>query len=330
LTPSVVTLKEELKRLRTPKLSTYEENQLIQSLERVWHIIRLMKLLQAYFKDKIVFGGGAILNYIFLRSMNELPRFTFDLDSSWTKEVSSKRVFLKELLLFNKHLSESSNVLYIPVSRDRYISLYVVEYDAEKNHFPNILSLRYPVICRWSGEEFHKYVKRTSRIEVEYGILRKLRRVFEEALNVKSAKVDYVRFEISFGESFPVKTYRVELPFNLGTLDLNVTEIEYQLASKIAWRLGKDFGDNIEYVLHDLLKTLLDLRLLKIVNRDKVEEYVEKILGKRLVELRDKIKDNLATLLHKGGLYWNSHHYILIRKERTLDEIVDEIISLLL
>ncbi len=49
-----------------------------------------------------------------------------------------------------------------------------------------------------------------------------------------------------------------------------ITGVEYQLASKITFKVGRDFGDDPQYNIHDTLKAVLDLRLLKYVDRSKV------------------------------------------------------------
>lgn len=325
LTPSIATLKKGLEELGAQDLSKEEEFQAMRHLEREWHIIRLMKLLQTYFKDKIEFGGGSVLNYVFLIGLDEAPRFTFDLDASWMRNVRVKRDLLAETIKFNMWLSSVGETLPIPITGDRFIRLYIVEYDIEKDHFPDVLSLKYPSILRWSGRKFYEYVGKAARTQMDYKFIAKLRRGFEEVLGVRNALIDDIRFEISFGSPMPYKSYRVSLPFGMGSVELNVTEIEYQLASKISRRLGRDFGVDLDNALHDLLKATLDLRLLELIDMNKVNAYVEQIAGKPLSELRNTIKRNLKAVLEKGTRYWNGQLYILVRKKRDLGEIVKEI-----
>ncbi|QOJ78995.1 hypothetical protein IG193_00575 [Infirmifilum lucidum] len=50
----------------------------------------------------------------------------------------------------------------MPVSSTASIPLYTSEYDAEKDFFPDILSLRMPVITRWSRLEFYRFASKVS------------------------------------------------------------------------------------------------------------------------------------------------------------------------
>jgi hypothetical protein len=103
IVPSIETLEDELKRLTsTIKPSEFtrgDYNQVLFSLERVYYITLLMRELQEYFSSRIQFGGGVVLNYIFMPQL-DVPRFTFDLDSSWRERVSSKRSILGEIVSF--------------------------------------------------------------------------------------------------------------------------------------------------------------------------------------------------------------------------------------
>ncbi|RLF21533.1 MAG: hypothetical protein DRN15_10985 [Thermoprotei archaeon] len=301
-------------------LNKRERNQVLQSMERVYYLIWLMKNIQNFFKEKIQFGGGAILNYIFLKSIEEPPRMTFDLDSHWNEPIS-KRSLLKEMLRFNKYLKALIDVR-MPVDDVHSITIYVVEHDIEKDFFSNVLFLRVPVITRWTGETFHAFVKRITGFEMKYVVLTELRKVFEKTLGVKDAKIDYIRFEVSFGSPLPYTKYSVQLPFNLGTQAFNITELEYQLASKIVNKLCKDYGKTTAFVLHDVLKALLDMRLLKYVNGDKLTYYVKQA-DKNPAVLLDNFRRNITALMNVGARYWGSHHYILIRKVYTLETLVE-------
>jgi len=71
-------------------LDGWEINNVERGLERVWHVMRLLNLLSKYFSERLFFGGGSILNYIYMVKYGEPPRLTFDLDSAWYREVMSK------------------------------------------------------------------------------------------------------------------------------------------------------------------------------------------------------------------------------------------------
>jgi hypothetical protein len=326
--PDINVLDEELEILsRGLRLSEGERLDVLRMLERVYYIVLLMRELQDYFNNLVQFGGGAVLNYIFI-SLMDVPRFTFDLDASWRGRVEGKRRLLGELTRFNKYMAQKHPIC-MPVDESKCLELMVVEYDVEKNHFPDILSLRLPVITRWSGLEFYKYVRARTGVRMKFSLVKELRRIFSNTLGVRDAKIDYVRFEISFNKEYPGVEVEVELPFKLGVANLNITELEYQLASKIVYKLGRDYGEDLGYVMHDILKATLDLRLLEAVDRRRVASYVTRIAGETgvtLAEVKTNITTNTRYLVERGGDYWNNIHYILVRsKYRDVGGLVREI-----
>lgn len=328
IVPSIETLEEELKRLssaiKPSEFTRGDYNQVLFSLERIYYITLLMKELQEHFSSRIQFGGGVVLNYIFMPQL-DVPRFTFDLDSSWRERVSSKRSILGEIVGFNKYLSEKYPIC-LPVSADKCLKLMTVEYDVEKDHFPHVLSLRLPVITRWSGVEFYNYVKVSTGLELDYTALSKLRKCFQSSIGVKDARVDYVRFEITLEPGYPSRELEVDLPFKLGRVKLNITELEYQLASKLVFKIGWNFGADLQANLHDVLKAILDMRLLVLVDEFRFKNYVELLAssrGLRLRDIGDNIERNTSELLKTGGELWSGFHYLLIRaKYRDLLKLI--------
>ncbi len=295
-------------------LSRRELNSLVRGLERVWHIMRLLHLLAEYFDDSMFFGGGAILNYVYMIKYKEPPRLTFDLDSSWYKTVRSKRVILSKMVEFNKWLAENDLILMIPTGGGRVRKLFLVEYDTEKDHFPTLLSLRMPVITRYDGEPFYRFLGIK-----DYRMITRLRRLFKETLGVENAKIDYVRFEVGLN---PEGMHRVEVVLE----DLFgwkskawITNVEYQLASKIKYKIAKDFGEDLIYNIHDILKAVLDLRLLDYVDVKDVMKYAKSI--------DDRIVDhNLnATITYGKKLWERNYHYILVRRRYTLTDIIKRV-----
>ena len=121
----------------------------------------------------------------------------------------------------------------------------------------------------------------------------------------------------------------VELPFKLGVANLNITELEYQLASKIVYKLGRSYGEYLGCVIHDIPKASLDLRLLDAVYWRRVASYVTRIAGETgvtLAEVKTNITTNARHLVERGGEYWNNIHYILVRsKYQDVEELVREI-----
>jgi hypothetical protein len=303
--PDIKVLDEQLEIIsRGLRLGGGERLDVLRMLERVYYIVLLMRELQGCFNNLIQFGGGAVLNYIFV-SLIDVPRFTFDLDTSWRGRVEGKRRLLGELTRFNKYMAQKHPICML-VDESKCLELMVVEYDVEKNHFPDILSLRLPVITRWSGLEFYKYVRARTGVRMKFSLVKELRRIFSNTLGVRDAKIDYVRFEISFNKEYPGVEVEVELPFKLGVANLNITELEYQLASKIVYKLGRDYREDLGYVMHDILKATLDLRLLEAVDRRRVASYVTRIAGETgvtLAEVKTNITTNTRHLVERGGEY---------------------------
>jgi len=300
-------------------LKEWELNNVERGLERVWHIMRLLRLLSRYFGEKLFFGGGSILNYIYMVKYREPPRLTFVLDSAWYREVKSKRVILKEMAGFNKWLAENGAILEVPTSTSKKVTLLLVEYDVEKDFFPELLSLRMPVITRFDGRPFHEFLNIR-----DYNVIRMLRKVFNEVLGVEDPRIDYVRFEVSLN---PAGMQREEVMLeDLFGLSIKtwITSLEYQLASKITYKVGREFGAALEYNLHDILKAVLDLRLLKYVDSSEVKKYVENV-SYSIVE------HNLKSLLKpEGRKLWDvNYHYTLIRRKYTLEQLVGEVEALL-
>jgi len=301
-------------------LERWEARQLSRGIERVWHIMRLLRLLAEYFGDKLFFGGGSILNYVYMVKFNEPPRLTFDLDSSWHRKVSSKRVILKEMVGFNRWLAENGLTLQIPLSRDRAAELFVVEYDRDKDFFPGLLSLRTPVITRYDGEPFHKFLGIH-----DYGIIMRLRKAFKEVLGVKDPRIDYVRFEVSLEpEDMPREKAVLEDIFG-SKVQAWITKLEYQLALKIAHKVAKDYGPDLGYNLHDILKAVLDLRLLKVVDVEVIKRYA----GPINIEA---VKHNLEALKSPVGrrLWDKNYHYILARRRYRLEDLTKHVKELIM
>jgi hypothetical protein len=73
--PDINVLDEELETLsRGLRLGDGERLDVLRMLERVYYIVLLMRELQGYFNNLIQFGGGAVLNYIFISSILVLSK----------------------------------------------------------------------------------------------------------------------------------------------------------------------------------------------------------------------------------------------------------------
>jgi hypothetical protein len=317
LTPSMEVLEEALDRLPGAEgLSARERLAVLRGLERVWHIMRLLRLLSEYFGGRMVFGGGSILNYIYMVGAGEPPRLTFDLDASWYRRVAGKRVILREMVEFNRWLVETGNTLKLPVGGGRFVELYIVEYDVEKDYFPDLLSLRVPVVTRYDGRPFYQFLGVR-----DYSVIMGLRSVFEEVLGVRDARIDYIRLDVSLAP-LPVDGEGVAVRDLFGFEHrVVITPLEYQLASKIEYKLGRDFGDALKYNIHDILKALLDLRLLEHVDPGEVAKHI-----RSPERVRQTLPVNVEAVLRDGRRLWErNYHYTLVRRRHRLEEVVEKV-----
>jgi hypothetical protein len=56
------------------RLGGDERLDVLRMLERVYYIVLLMRELQGYLNNLVQFGGGAVLNYIFISSILVLSK----------------------------------------------------------------------------------------------------------------------------------------------------------------------------------------------------------------------------------------------------------------
>lgn len=315
LTPGMDQLEVALARLPGGEgLSGGERLAVLRGLERVWHMARILQLLGNYFGERLVFGGGSVVNYIYMVQFGEPPRLTFDIDASWHRKAASKRVLLKEVVEFNRWLEEVGGILPVPLAPKRYSQLYLVEYDAEKDHFPNVLSLRVPVITRHDGRPFYEYLNMK-----DYRLISELRAAFGEVLGTRDGKVDHVRLEISLD---PMPGERSSLRDLFGSsISATITPLELQLAFKLRHKLGKRYGGEIEHNLHDLLKALLDLRLLSYMDIHTVLDYID-----NTDIVIQNVEENLDVVVKRARALWTrNYHYVLVRRRYRLKDLVSRV-----
>jgi len=67
--------------------------------------------------------------------------------------------------MFNKWLEESGLTLKIPLDSGGLARIFIVEYDAKKAHFPEVLSLKMPIITRYDGRPFHEFLDDPSPLQ---------------------------------------------------------------------------------------------------------------------------------------------------------------------
>jgi len=73
--PDIKVLDEQLEILsRGLRLGGGERLDVLRMLERVYYIVLLMRELQGYLNNLVQFGGGAVLNYIFISSILVLSK----------------------------------------------------------------------------------------------------------------------------------------------------------------------------------------------------------------------------------------------------------------
>jgi hypothetical protein len=102
---------------------------------------------------------------------------------------------------------------------------------------------------------------------------------------------------------------------------IRITGLGYQLASKLENKVGKHFGEDLRYAIHNILKAVLDLRLLDKIDIEEVSRYI------RNADLvKENSHRNIEALLAIGRELWNrNYHYALVRKRYTLEEIAERV-----
>ena len=85
--------------------------------------------------------------------------------------------------------------------------------------------------------------------------------------------------------------------------------------------MAKDFGADLRHNIHDILKALLDLRLLEYIDKDSVLRHVGGI-----DTIKPIIDRNINAVLSEGRDLWErNYHYTLVRKKNKLEDIARRI-----
>jgi nucleotidyltransferase AbiEii toxin of type IV toxin-antitoxin system len=107
--------------------------------------------------DRLQFGGGTLLNWVYARSS---PRFSFDIDSQILRPKVTKEEILRDVIQdVNDRLRKAGNIIKIPFA-EKSIEVGSIEYDKEKDHFPDVLSLKRRVLALTVGQEAHRYIRK--------------------------------------------------------------------------------------------------------------------------------------------------------------------------
>lgn len=156
------------------------------------------------------FGGGTLLNWVYAGLS---LRFSFDIDSQILESKITKQEILSELLLgINGKLRENEKVVTIPFA-GKNVEIGTIEYDKEKDHFSNVLSLKRRVFSFTVGTEAHISIRRELGLTGDVSKASVRRKKYFGGL---FPRIDDVKIEIGIPESreqiFPWKTIEVR-PF---------------------------------------------------------------------------------------------------------------------
>jgi hypothetical protein len=121
------------------------------------------------------------------------------------------------------------------------------------------------------------------------------------------------------------------LPFNLGYIKLNIAELEYQLDFKFIYKIEWDFREKLKGSLHDVLKVILDMRLLDLVDKCEFKEYVEKLvnnIGLKIGGIKSNMERKFTKLLkNRKRFFWMRFHYTLVRaKYQDMSSLITNIV----
>ncbi len=209
----------------------------------------------------LAFGGGTLLNWLFARN---LPRFSFDIDSQIRKPGVSKEYVLDQVIKpLNDKLRAKKKLKRIEFGGAQ-LDIGSVIHDREKDHFPDVLSLKRPVYSLFSGTEAHLYLKKETKLRDSGEEGRRLKNFF----GGKMPRIEDVRIEIGIPRDsngiFPaVRTKVTPLVYpelDIDAVSARVTVKEYVMALKI-FKLGRQFElEEEQHAVADFVKSICDLQ----------------------------------------------------------------------
>lgn len=293
--PTAAELEEVAARIGAADL--LHDFQVKMNCERVAMLEKYARVLNQW----LVLGGGFVINYYVLADIGEPPRFTFDLDAAPPRR-GTKAQWIAKVPQINSELLRRGVATSAELG-GRVVYLGTLEHDVEKDALPYLLPLRAPVVARWSGVPLWKYLERLG-IRLSYSDVVALKRLSREVLGVDTPRVDYVRVGVSVALEPPVEIYK----------GITVSSIRWQLAEKAVHKIIRPLEEG--RVDHDVLKAVLDLRAVWAAGPPD--------LGRSEAA---RLAEALPQAAEAAAVYWNSHHYVLVRRKYQTPREVAERIS---
>lgn len=211
--------------------------------------------------DMLQFGGGTLLNWVYATSS---PRFSFDVDSQITRAGIPKKEILNTFISeINDRLRKMKKVVSLDFG-GKNIEIGSIMYDKEKDHFPDVLSLKRPVFSSTTGAEAHTYLRKEVDITMDYS---RASLKLKEEFGGKMPRIDNVRVEIGIPKvdknRFPYSKFKVRPlvapEVQVEPVEASVTVKEFIMGLKI-YKLGKKFTEaEEELTLVDFVKSICDI-----------------------------------------------------------------------
>ena len=305
---------------------------LFDSVERDILTFDSFAMLAELTDDQLAFGGGTLLNWVYARDM---PRFSFDIDSQLRKPNVSKAEILDRVIKpVNEKLRKLGKLKTVEYAGIKY-EVGAIIFDAEKDHFEDVLSLKRPVLALHSGAPANVYMRKVAKLEEDSG---EEGRRLKEYFGGKLPQIEDVRIEIGIPKSnediFPADETEVR-PLVYPEVDVDavrarVTRKEYIMASKI-FKLGKHFEpDEERYSISDFIKSICDLHAcIDRCDLIAVHEYLRKISKtygyscEQVIDEAGKRLRKLAAQKQASDWFKTSGQTSFIARSRELKDLVD-------
>jgi hypothetical protein len=289
--------------------------------------------------DQLAFGGGTLLNWVYAR---ETPRFSFDIDSQLRKSGFSKAKILSSVVEpLNHKLRKLGKLKTIEYGKTKY-EIGAIVFDAEKDHFEDVLSLKRPVFALHSGSPANVYMrKEVSKLERDSG---EEGRRLKEYFGGKLPKIEDVRVEIGIPRDeegiYPSEETDVRPlvypEIGVDSVRARVTQKEYIIASKI-FKLGKRFESEEEvYAIPDFVKSICDLYFCaEGCNANVVFKHLERISEINGYRCQQVVADALTRLrklsTRKEASNWfkTSGQTSFIAQSKEFKDLIAETVKLL-
>ncbi len=261
---SDIRLRRELYEATAQKLG-WKPTQAYKSIvEREILVFDTFYLVNRVIGNSLTFGGGTLLTWVYLR---DAPRFSFDIDSTFVDGPTSKDWLLGNLIYKLNGSLRSQGYAQDYQFGERSIELGSVQLDVEKDHFPNLLSLKRSVPSQETGAEITQFLRR-SNLSLTPNEARALRRRWEGLPHIEEIRIE-IAFQTKEEESPPFPHIRKKVAPLVGdvlevqTTVAKVTKGETIAALKIL-DLAKDYSEKeLPNLIVDFIKDVCDLRILQ-------------------------------------------------------------------